>query len=159
MGAVMRLTMRRCLSVAMVAISLSACSHDQDAQRGRSPSSLPHDVVEVEGCFSCCFESNVFVAYDDHANSPMHPSRKKIWHVVSSPKAFMPAWNALAKGKSRGAESFDVSVKIRGTLGPAGSYGHMGVAERELTITHFWGMQPLTRYPACIPAPVVVLQE
>jgi hypothetical protein len=155
---VMRLTMRRGRLSSVLVLALCACSEDRVSKGNSVAPAEDGELVEVEGCYSCCFESNFFIADRNRAGVSKFSSPSEVWNVASKPADFSSQFYALSRGKLRGPGDFDVAVKIRGKLGPVGSYGHMGVASRQLSITQFWDMKPLTKYPSCLPGPEVEVQ-
>jgi len=75
------------------------------------------------GCYSCCFESNIFM--------PIPNPNNENWDVVSKPKNF---WVGIDKAPSLKNEPI-YFLKVKAKLGKAGQFGHMGLANHEMEIT------------------------
>jgi hypothetical protein len=132
-------------------LCLGACSQVDNASVQASPEGS--EVVEVEGCFSCCFESNHFIADENRQRVAQGIRPSGIWELKSAPDSFYEQLEKLAGTNLNGLAEVNVTLKIRGKLGPPGEYGHMGLAGRELEIQDFWEMKPMTKYPSCLPLP------
>lgn len=147
--------MRRRNVSALTVLALGACSKVAAPDHARSQPGAAVDVVEEVGCYACCFEMNHFIADRNNPPSWNHHDQPERWEVVSAPEAFSKQFYSLSKGSRHGTFAFEVAVKVRGTLGPIGSFGHMGLSRRQLTITSFSEMQP-TEYPRCHSEPPVI---
>jgi hypothetical protein len=75
------------------------------------------------GCYSCCFESNIFM--------PIPNPNNEGWDVVSKPKNF---WLGINKAPTPKSEPI-YFIKVKAKLGKAGQFGHMGLANHEIEFT------------------------
>jgi hypothetical protein len=141
--------MRGCNPLVVALLCVSACSSEVDAPTATARPVTVAEPIEAEGCYVCCFESNSFTAYRNIPSSWNHHDLPEQWQVVAKPPAFGTQLDALAKQAGADLFAFEVAVKIRGTLGPVGSYGHNGVSRRQLTITDFSDMRA-PEHPRCL---------
>jgi len=114
----------RCIQISLLA--LVACSS----------SSLPEGATAFSGtgCYQCCFETSTFVA------DP--PTNSEFWWVESPPRAFDEAFEKMRRTYPTNDRSYSASVRVQGSVGPPGQYGHMGGATRLLEIREFSEMRP-----------------